>query len=355
MFFYQGYSFPTQRLIAEVQFATSSLEKTARTINIDCVPLHTKMTLHPDTEGSSEHLKLSNSLKGLDFDEYPALEEVHFSGMWAQRFEHKLPHGFLTIASFFDCSIPSLTILSACTALESLRVKHCALSSLAGLQQLPWIRKLDISGNRLTSLSVLTLLESLESLDYSDNCFAAHPDLSSHTKLSNLTVALVPDVSIACMPPNLRFLETTGEWLADGQNLTRMRNLECFCAFDLTERTCTFLQPLSELVGCKPIFKGLTIMSECGISHVNAHNLLLDLAISFAPMRLPRYVLLHIFNYLLALLDDPAGKRPLTWDRRCELFALRGSQHKINLIHRVSDNYRDRSLSTEEKRKRHLK
>ena len=99
-----------------------------------------------------------------------------------------LPRDVISFVAEYKGTINSFNNLLPCTALVSLSLSGCQITSLAGLEQISWLTRLDVYDNRINSLDPLSSLLSLHTLEVGDNAVTSLEPLSCLSGLHALTL-----------------------------------------------------------------------------------------------------------------------------------------------------------------------
>ena len=145
-----------------------------------------------------------------------------------------------------NISADELQIIGCLTALESLTLNGCSLSTTAGLQGLTSLQYLDLGNNAIRNISALSSMTELKELIMNRNALQDLSPLSSCTVLTKLDIShnSVSSISPVAGIPMLSYLDISYNQLADISQLSGVKSL--------TELRCSnnTIADISSLAAC---------------------------------------------------------------------------------------------------------
>ncbi len=157
----------------------------------------------------------------------------------------------------------SLEAFASLNALESLALRSCRLSSVAELEQLQTVTRLDLSNNAIGNLAPLVNLRNLTELDLSNNAVTDLNQLSHITGLTKLNLAHNAVTSMAPLAfcPNLTQLDLSYNQLTDISAVSHLNLLQSFSASNNQLTDISDLRSCPELKKLDVSFNALTDLS----------------------------------------------------------------------------------------------
>lgn len=203
-----------------------------------------------------------------------------------------------------------LAVLTQLTALETLDLSDCGISTISGFENLTQLKALGLHGNTVRNLTSLSKLTELHTLDLSSN---AVTDVSALSTLTNLLIVDLSNNSLTTLNPicgiqNMVALNASGNQITNVDSMKKLTNLTIL---DLSYNALTDVSALQNCI----------LLTELNISN----NQIADISSLSSLTKLEIFDLSH--NQILAL---PA------FSKDCPLVNLEASYNLLASVEQLA-------------------